>query len=114
HALAGRGALLMLEGEAGVGKTRLAVEVLQSAAESGATVISATCQAIERNLPFAALAEVLGRYLQEVPDGALARLPRAGLQQLAQVVPSLHDRLAPVINGGASEPTESLEENRLR
>ena len=30
----------MLEGESGVGKTRLAVEVLQQAAAHGATVIS--------------------------------------------------------------------------
>lgn len=109
--LRGEGALLMLEGESGVGKTRLAVSLLQHAADAGATVISASCQAIERNLPFAALADVLGRYLEDVPDAVLDGLPRAALAQLAQVIPALHDRLTTVQSG---EGSESLEENRLR
>jgi len=112
-ALDGHGSMLMLEGEAGVGKTRLAVALLQQAADRGATVISATCQAIERDLPFAALADVVGRYLQEVPDGALFQLPRASLQQVTQIVPSLQDRLT-LAAASASESSESLEENRLR
>lgn len=112
-ALAGEGALLMMEGEAGVGKTRLAVALLQNAADAGATVISATCQAIERQLPFAVLADVLGRYLQGVPQATLQQLPRASLQQVAQIVPSLQDRLAPA-GSTTGDTGDSLEENRLR
>ncbi len=100
-ALAGRGALVVLEGESGVGKTRLAVSILQAAADArlesaggqGATVISATCQAIEKNLPFAPLADILGRYLHRIPADALRLLPAASLAQMAQIVPSLYDRI---------------------
>lgn len=112
-ALDGRGALVLLEGEAGVGKTRLAYQLLAQAADQGASVISATCQVLERELPFAPLADSLGRYLYGLPDAVVRSLPAASLAQLAQIVPSLQDRLygvhAPVI-----EPTAGAEENRLR
>lgn len=115
EALAGRGNLVVLEGEAGVGKTRLAVSVLQSAADAGATVLSASCQAIEKNLPFAALADSLGRYLHRLPVNALRLMPAASLAQLAQIVPSLYDHVP-----GLPPPVEatglaaSPEENRQR
>ncbi len=113
EALGGSGSLVVLEGEAGVGKTRLAVGVLQEAANAGATVISATCQAIEKNLPFAALADVLGRYLYRVPTEALHLLPTASLAQMAQIVPSLYDRIQGLPQP-PPEPVPSPEENRLR
>lgn len=113
EALGGHGALVVLEGEAGVGKTRLAVGVLQEAAAAGATVISATCQAIEKYLPFASLADVLGRYLHRVPNEALHLLPTASLAQMAQIVPSLYDRIQGLPQP-AAEPVPTPEENRLR
>ncbi len=112
-ALKGRGDLIVLDGEAGVGKTRLAYHLLQQAADANATVISATCQALEQQLPFAPLADSLGRYLYGLPDAALERLPVAGLSQLAQIIPSLHDRISDVaisVNDGAM----SADENRQR
>ena len=91
QALAGKGNLLLLDGEAGVGKTRLAYYVLQQAASAGATVISAACQALERQLPFAPLAEAIGRYIHNLPTPALQSLPANSLSQLAQIVTSLQD-----------------------
>jgi DNA-binding SARP family transcriptional activator len=111
--LEGRGALLLLEGEAGVGKTRLAFQVLGHAAQLGATVISATCQILERDLPFAPLADSLGRYLYGLPDVVVRSLPAASLAQLMQIIPSLQDRLSG-INIPTPELAGSAEENRLR
>ena len=91
-AAAGR-ALLILSGEAGVGKTRLAYHLLQLAAEQEATVISTSCQILEKDLPFAPLADILGRYLYGLPDAVVRSLPPASMAQLTQIVPSLHDRL---------------------
>ena len=112
-ALAGQGNLILLEGEAGVGKTRLTYHTLQTAAASGATIISATCQTLERQLPFAPLADAIGRYLHELPDAALPSLPAASLTQLGQIIPSLQDRLPelPVWN---YETTLRSDENRQR
>ncbi|MCX6047719.1 MAG: AAA family ATPase, partial [Chloroflexi bacterium] len=92
-AMLGKGNLVLLEGEAGVGKTRLAYHSLQQAVAAGATVLSATCQLLERRLPFAPLADGIGRYLQALPDLALHQLPTASLAQLTQIIPSLQDRL---------------------
>jgi DNA-binding SARP family transcriptional activator len=111
--MAGRGALVLLEGEPGVGKTRLAYQLLGQAAESGASVISATCQVLERELPFAPLADSLGRYLYGLPDVVVRSLPAASLAQLAQIIPSLQDRLYGV-HAPAPEPAAGAEENRLR
>lgn len=111
--LDGRGRLLVIEGEMGVGKTRLAYHALQLASEQGATVISATCQSLERQLPYAPLADGIGRYLQELPLSSLRHLPMASLSQLAQIIPSLQDRL-PSLPVMGSDHSISPEENRQR
>lgn len=113
HALTGTGELVVLDGEAGVGKTRLAIAILQLAADDGATVISASCQALEKTLPFAPLADSIGRYLQRLPDEIFPSLPLASLAQLAQIVPSLHDRVLGA-HSPASEMVASAEEYRQR
>lgn len=113
HALHGRGEWLLLQGEAGVGKTRLAYQLLRQATKEAATVLSATCQALERDLPFAPLADVLGRYFYNLPDAVLQNLPSGALNALAQIIPSLQDRLL-VTASMSSENVGAAEENRQR
>jgi DNA-binding SARP family transcriptional activator len=113
RALAGTGELVVLDGEAGVGKTRLAIATLQLAADAGATIISASCQALEKTLPFAPLADSIGRYLQRLPDEIFPSLPLASLAQLAQIVPSLHDRVLEV-HPPVPDMVASAEEYRQR
>ena len=112
--LAGKGDLLVLVGEAGVGKTRLAIAALQQAADRGATVISAECQALEKNLPFAALADGLGRYLHRLRPDGLRALPVACLAQMAQIIPSLYDHVRGLQPPPPGEPAAAAEENRQR
>jgi DNA-binding SARP family transcriptional activator len=111
--VAGQGALLILSGEAGVGKTRLAYHLLQLAAEQEATVISTSCQILEKDLPFAPLADILGRYLYGLPDAVVHSLPPASMAQLTQIVPSLHDRLH-TGNLWIVDATVAADENRQR
>ncbi|MEZ4663531.1 MAG: DUF2791 family P-loop domain-containing protein [Caldilineaceae bacterium] len=113
EAAAGKGVLLSLAGEAGVGKTRLAYQVLKMAGDRGFTVLSAACQALEQQLPFAPLADAIGRYLYALSDGALRGLPAASLTQLAQIAPSLRDRL-PELAAPSTDGLLSAEENRQR
>lgn len=117
-ALQGAGGILVLDGEAGIGKTRLAYHSLQWAAEAGATVISATCQPLEQQLPFAPLSDALSRYLQTLPDGVLRQLPAASLAQLAQIIPSLQDRLPDLTQSHysniAHEPLVQSDDHRQR
>lgn len=111
--LAGQGRLVLLAGEAGVGKTRLAYELLQAAITAGATVISAACQPLERQLPFAPLADSLGRYLHSLPEATLRRLPAATLAQLVQIAPTLQDRL-PDLHPPFTDNLLGSEESRQR
>ncbi len=117
-ALQGTGGLLVLDGEAGVGKTRLAYHSLQWAAQQEATILSATCQPLEQQLPFAPLSAALGRYLQTLPDDLLRQLPTASLSHLAQLIPSVQDRLpelvAPYYAGATQEPATQNDDNRQR
>jgi predicted ATPase len=113
RALGGSGNLLIIDGEAGVGKTRLAYELLRRAGERGATVISATCQQLEQQLPFASLADSLGRYLYGLPDESVRCLPQSSLTQLAQIVPSLQDRGAGIVPPSA-DAAGVADENRQR
>ncbi|RIK38067.1 MAG: hypothetical protein DCC55_22355 [Chloroflexi bacterium] len=113
RALSSHGNLTLLAGETGAGKTRLAYELLKIAGEACATVLSAACQPSERQLPFAPLADSLSRYLHGLPDDVLASLPSSSLAQVAQIVPSLADRLPDLPLSPHEAPVRS-DENRQR
>ena len=113
RALDGQGELLVLEGEAGVGKTRLAYAILQQGVDSGATVISATCQTLEQKFPFAPLADSIGRYLHSLPSAALQNLPHGILGLLGQIIPSMSD-LVPELLVHTPDTSGNLDENRQR
>jgi DNA-binding SARP family transcriptional activator len=88
-----RGATLMIAGEAGIGKSRLALEAVREAASAGAQAIVLRCAPLERELPFAPLGEPLRRIVRAAPDDLLRRLPASSMAQLAELLPALHDRL---------------------
>jgi len=113
QALAGKGDLFVIEGEAGVGKTRLAYELLTCAIAKDAVVLSADCQALEHQLPFAPIADAICRLMNALPDEALGNLPVGSLSQLARLVPSLQDRL-PHLPAPFPEGTIGADHNRQR
>ena len=60
---AGRAATVLIVGEAGIGKTRLADELVEQARALGATVLSARCYDAERSLFLQPFAELISRQL---------------------------------------------------
>jgi DNA-binding SARP family transcriptional activator len=65
------GRLAVIEGEAGIGKTRLAHELMASVAAEGATALAAACHEDEAGIPYGAVVGLLGEAVREAP-GALA------------------------------------------
>ena len=59
-ARAGSGRTILVEGEAGIGKTRLVGDAISSPAAHGFQVYEATCDALARSRPFGTLAQALG------------------------------------------------------
>lgn len=93
-ALASRGSLVLVEGEAGVGKTRLLSEVAEDARWRGMDILSG--RAVHNGgRPYAALAEALVAGLTPLRAQQLAqRLQPVWLRQLARLVPTLKDSRA--------------------
>src|SRR5947209_19815853 len=82
-ARAGRGRVLLLAGEAGIGKTRLAEAVLCS---STMQVLRGSARQ-EGTPPYGPLVEALRGYLRTVPDGLAGTGPLGA--QLALLLPEL-------------------------
>ncbi len=84
----GHGTTLLLRGDAGIGKTRLAEELLREAAGGGWTTLRGAAHEEHGGLPYAPVTEALDRLLQERPDLAVAISERArpGLAVVANAV----------------------------
>jgi hypothetical protein len=91
-AIAGRPSLTLLEGDAGVGKSRLALEAERLAREAGLLTLAGNCLELSvGELPYAPLA---GALRDVDPDAgavalALAALPEDGRREIARIVPDV-------------------------
>ena len=83
------GRLVVLEGEAGIGKTRLAEEFVAHAASGGAAVVAARCYAGETNLAYGPFVEGLSAVLGREGTGRLEGLPAGSLGEAARLLPEL-------------------------
>ena len=96
HSRAAEGGLLaVVEGEAGIGKSRLCAELVAAAEAEGAAVLSARCHEEEAGLPYAPIVELLSGALATAEEWASSMLP----QRLADASHLLPD-LAGLLPGG--------------
>ena len=85
----GEGSLVMITGEAGVGKTELVTTLLKVAMAQEMVTLTARCQAVEQSLPYAPIVEALEAYLLQQPGPRFEALSRPDRRLLAQLLPSL-------------------------
>jgi DNA-binding SARP family transcriptional activator len=95
----GSGRIALVEGEAGVGKTRLVEELLRRAVAEGALVLRGRSYDAQIGLPYGPVVEALGPAL-DAPG--LAGTDPQWLAELARLVPELHRRFP-----GLPDPTVS-------
>ena len=85
------GHVVVIEGEAGIGKTRLAEEFVADVRVAGATAVVARCYAGEKNLAYGPFVEGLSSALAREDTGRLEGLPAASVQEAARLLPDLAD-----------------------
>jgi DNA-binding SARP family transcriptional activator len=83
------GRLAVIEGEAGIGKTRLASELMASAASAGAVVLAARCHEDEAGLPYGPVVALLGEALRAAPDSVARDVPDQRLADASLLLPEL-------------------------
>jgi predicted ATPase/DNA-binding SARP family transcriptional activator len=89
------GRFLVMEGEAGIGKTRLAEELAAHASSRGARVLAAYCYAGESTLVYGPFVQALrAGFGSERGAGVQAKLPAQTLAELSRLLPELIEQRA--------------------
>jgi DNA-binding SARP family transcriptional activator/tetratricopeptide (TPR) repeat protein len=86
--------LLLVEGDAGIGKTRLVSEFAQRAEGGGALVLWGRCDE-DPVAPFQPFAEALGRYFSYLSASDISKMPEWRLGELSRMVLRLGEYAAP-------------------
>ena len=89
------GRVVVIEGEAGIGKTRLAEEFVAHVSEDGASTVIARCYAGEKNLAYGPFIEGLSAALGQESGARLKDLPAVSLQEAARLLPDLSPDSSP-------------------
>jgi class 3 adenylate cyclase len=103
----GDGRFVLVAGEAGIGKTRLATELTRRARKLGCDVLWGSCSEVELSLPYLPFVEAIGNQLGE-HDLALLRAELGPMTaELGQLFPQLGD-------GAAAAPASDPAQAKLR
>ena len=92
NALSGSGSLVMLVGEPGIGKTRLAEQFAVYAGLRGAQVLVGRCHEGEAPVPYLPFVDVLRQYVRDRPDDALRQELGEAAPEVAQLVSEVRQR----------------------
>lgn len=102
----GRGHAVLLSGEPGSGKTRLAREILIQAAVDGALVLSGGCYEYEATTPYLPFVEAFRHWVHEHSDDDLRSTLGDSAIQIAKLAPEIESRLGPFSERPKSAPHE--------
>ena len=103
----GRGHAVLLSGEPGAGKTRLAREITIQAAVDGALVLSGGCYEYEAATPYLPFVEAFRRWArEEADDEKLREILGDVATQIAKLAPEIETRLGPFPERQALPPHE--------
>lgn len=108
-AIAGHGRLVLLSGEPGIGKSRLAEELMARARSRGARVIVGRCWEAGGAPAYWPWTQSLRAFVSQADPDQLRRSLGVGAGDLAQLLPELHELL-----GDLPEPLAGSEGARFR
>jgi DNA-binding SARP family transcriptional activator/tetratricopeptide (TPR) repeat protein len=107
-AVAGRGQLFLLSGEPGIGKSRLADEVIREARARGARILTGRCWEAGGAPAYWPWVQSLRAYVREAPPELLEADLGAGAVAMAQILPELRE-LIPGLPEPASPDSEAAQ-----
>jgi class 3 adenylate cyclase len=100
---AGHRRVVLLAGEAGIGKTRLANEIARSAHNEGAVVLYGGCEE-DLAAPYRPWIEAFSHLFEHAPVELLAGIDRRRLADVARVLPQIHERVTDLPAVSVSDP----------
>ncbi len=89
---AGSGHVVLIEGEPGIGKSRLMREVARYAEARGVPTLATNCYEIERAIPYQPVIDLVTRALERASPKALRKMAPVSLAELAALVPAVSER----------------------
>lgn len=101
-----RGHLVLLSGEPGVGKTRLAQELLDHARQAGATLLRGGCYEYEATTPYLPFIEAFRQWVRITSADALRTALGATATEIAKLAPEIETKLGPLPQNAPLSPNE--------
>ena len=87
--------IVLVSGEAGLGKTTLLAEAARASHRTGASVLFGHCEE-DMATPYQLFAESLGHYVNTIDEERLRRHTRAHAAELTRLIPALRSRITDV------------------
>jgi tetratricopeptide (TPR) repeat protein/predicted Ser/Thr protein kinase len=106
----GHGGMVLISGEPGIGKTRLANELIAYARLNGGLALQGGCYEYEGTAPYLPLAEALRDWAHAQPDDVLRERTGSSAVELAKLAPEIAARLGPLTRNPPLPP----DQERLR
>ena len=104
------GAVVEIEGEPGIGKSRLVAHLAATAAADGATVLGARASEFESDLPYVLWTEALDGHLAELGQRRVSQLGLAEPLELGPLLPALADAAAGAASGDRHRTHRALRD----
>jgi class 3 adenylate cyclase/tetratricopeptide (TPR) repeat protein/type II secretory pathway predicted ATPase ExeA len=101
-----RGQLVLVSGEPGVGKTRLAQDLLAHAQESGATLLRGGCYEYEATTPYLPFVEAIREWTRRQSAAQLRTALGATAPEIAKFAPEIEAKLGALAPNAALSPSE--------
>jgi tetratricopeptide (TPR) repeat protein/transcriptional regulator with XRE-family HTH domain len=88
----GAGQTVLIEGEPGIGKSRLMREIARYAESRGLPTLGTNCYEIDRSMPYQPVIDLVTRALDQASSVALRKIPPVSLAEIAALVPVVAER----------------------
>ena len=106
-ALSGRGQMVMLAGEPGIGKTRTAQELATLALAKGVRILWGRCYEQEGAPPYWPWVQIMRAYVQQAGAEQLTTEMGAGAAGIAEIIPEIRGKLTDLETLPALEPDQA-------